>query len=61
MVFVTAHDEHAVDAFELSTVDYVLKPVRDDRLAEAVRRVVEAQAPPPRRPTTTRSPSSSAR
>lgn len=42
VVFVTAHDEHAVDAFELNAVDYVLKPVREDRLAEAVRRVVEA-------------------
>ncbi|HEX5771520.1 MAG TPA: LytTR family DNA-binding domain-containing protein [Nocardioidaceae bacterium] len=42
VVFVTAHDEHAVDAFDLNAVDYVLKPVRDDRLAEAVRRVVDA-------------------
>ena len=41
IVFVTAHEEHAVDAFELRAVDYVLKPVRADRLAEAVRRVVE--------------------
>lgn len=41
IVFVTAHDQHAVDAFELNAVDYVLKPVRGDRLAEAVRRVVE--------------------
>jgi DNA-binding LytR/AlgR family response regulator len=41
VVFVTAHDEHAVEAFELRAVDYVLKPVRADRLAEAVRRVVE--------------------
>ncbi|MBA3782182.1 MAG: response regulator transcription factor [Nocardioides sp.] len=41
IVFVTAHDGHAVDAFELDAVDYVLKPVREDRLAEAVRRVVE--------------------
>lgn len=39
-VFVTAHDQHAVDAFELNAVDYVLKPVREDRLAEAVRRVL---------------------
>jgi DNA-binding LytR/AlgR family response regulator len=45
VVFVTAHDEHAVDAFELNAVDYVLKPVREDRLGEAVRRVVEAHAP----------------
>ena len=49
VVFVTAHDEHAVDAFELDAVDYVLKPVRDDRLAEAVRRIVEASGGPRRR------------
>ncbi len=41
IVFVTAHDEHAVDAFDLRAVDYVLKPVRAERLAEAVRRVVD--------------------
>jgi DNA-binding LytR/AlgR family response regulator len=41
IVFVTAHEEHAVDAFDVRAVDYVLKPVRADRLAEAVRRVVE--------------------
>ncbi|GAA5032522.1 LytTR family DNA-binding domain-containing protein [Terrabacter aeriphilus] len=40
VVFVTAHEEHAVDAFELNVVDYVLKPVRDERLDQAVRRVV---------------------
>lgn len=41
VVFVTAHEQHAVEAFDLRAVDYVLKPVRADRLAEAVRRVVE--------------------
>jgi DNA-binding LytR/AlgR family response regulator len=45
VVFVTAHEEHAVDAFDLNAVDYLLKPVRDDRLTEAVRRVVEARGP----------------
>ena len=40
VVFVTAHEEHAVDAFELDAVDYVLKPVRQERIAEAVRRVL---------------------
>src|SRR5262249_34295367 len=40
IVFVTAYDEHAVDAFELQAIDYVMKPVRIERLAEAVRRVV---------------------
>jgi len=42
VVFVTAYDDHAVDAFELHAVDYVLKPVREERLAEAVRRVAAA-------------------
>jgi len=42
VVFVTAHDEHAVDAFELQVVDYVLKPVHEDRLSEAVRRIGSA-------------------
>jgi DNA-binding LytR/AlgR family response regulator len=46
IVFVTAHEEHAVDAFDLRAVDYVLKPVRADRLAEAVRRVVTSGDPP---------------
>ena len=41
IVFVTAHEEHAVEAFDLRAVDYVLKPVREERLAEAVRRVVD--------------------
>ena len=45
IVFVTAHERHAVDAFELAAVDYVLKPVREARLAEAVRRIVESSAP----------------
>lgn len=42
VVFVTAHDEHAVEAFEINAVDYLLKPVREERVTEAVRRVVEA-------------------
>lgn len=42
VVFVTAHDDHAVEAFELAAVDYLLKPVRDDRLADAIGRVVDA-------------------
>ena len=47
VVFITAYDDHAVDAFELNAVDYVLKPVREDRLAEAVRRVCDAQGSEP--------------
>lgn len=47
VVFVTAHEQHAVEAFDLHAVDYVLKPVRAERLAEAVRRVVSGAAPTP--------------
>jgi DNA-binding LytR/AlgR family response regulator len=42
IVFVTAYDEHAVAAFDLDATDYVVKPVRVERLSEAVRRVVNA-------------------
>ncbi|MFI0484638.1 LytR/AlgR family response regulator transcription factor [Actinomadura sp. 9N215] len=42
VVFVTAHDDCAVTAFELGALDYLLKPVRPERLAESVRRVAEA-------------------
>ncbi len=38
VVFVTAYDHHAVDAFAVDAVDYVMKPVRPERLGEAVRR-----------------------
>ncbi len=41
VVFVTAHDNHAVDAFELAATDYLMKPVRPERLSEAIRRVIE--------------------
>jgi DNA-binding LytR/AlgR family response regulator len=40
VVFVTAYDQHAVDAFELQATDYVMKPVRAERLAQAVGRVL---------------------
>src|SRR5215471_11880610 len=41
VVFVTAYDQYAVQAFEHEAVDYVLKPVTDERLAETVRRLRE--------------------
>lgn len=47
VVFVTAHDRHAVEAFELNALDYLLKPVRAARLAAALRKA-SAAGPPPR-------------
>ncbi|MGW2486312.1 LytR/AlgR family response regulator transcription factor [Streptomyces sp. NPDC001606] len=41
IVFVTAHEDFAVRAFDLKAVDYLLKPLRKERFAEAVRRVAE--------------------
>ena len=42
IVFVTAHDQYAVDAFDAQASDYVLKPVRPDRLARTVARLQSA-------------------
>ncbi|MGR0318938.1 LytR/AlgR family response regulator transcription factor [Agromyces sp. ZXT2-3] len=41
-VFVTADEEGALEAFDLAAVDYLLKPVRTDRLHRSVTRVVES-------------------
>ena len=41
VVFVTAHDQHAVRAFEVHALDYLLKPFEYDRLRQAVRRARE--------------------
>ncbi|MEO8704243.1 MAG: LytTR family DNA-binding domain-containing protein [Kofleriaceae bacterium] len=45
VVFVTAHDQHAIRAFELNAVDYLLKPVRPERLAAALERVAARSLP----------------
>lgn len=50
IIFVTAHDQHAVEAFDLNAVDYLLKPIREERLRESVRRAVadaESAGPDP--------------
>jgi DNA-binding LytR/AlgR family response regulator len=45
VVFVTAYDEYAVQAFEQEALDYVLKPVTPERLARTVERLKRALAP----------------
>lgn len=48
VVFVTAYDQHAIEAFEVNAVDYLLKPVAPARLAQTIARVrdlVEAGRP----------------
>ena len=47
IVFVTAHEDKAVAAFDVGAVDYLLKPIREDRLDEAIRRVAAAQSAAP--------------
>lgn len=45
VIFVTAHDNFAVEAFDLEAVDYVLKPVAADRLERAIERAVNRRGP----------------
>jgi len=40
VIFVTAHDEHAIRAFDVQAIDYLLKPVEETRFRESVRRAV---------------------
>ena len=41
VIIVTAFDQHAIQAFESGAIDYLLKPVRQDRLAQAVDRAIK--------------------
>jgi DNA-binding LytR/AlgR family response regulator len=58
LVFVSAHDEAAVEAFELHALDYLRKPVARKRAEEAIKRVLAAidARPATPQPTTARSP-----
>lgn len=43
VVFVTAHDDRAVDAYEVGAVDYLLKPLRSERLAASIDRILASR------------------
>jgi DNA-binding LytR/AlgR family response regulator len=47
IVFITAYDQYAISAFAAGAVDYLLKPVESDRLAQTVERVRRKLASPP--------------
>ena len=47
IVFVTASESHAIEAFGIGATDYLLKPVRPERLAESVARIAAPPAAPP--------------
>ncbi|HEX4334257.1 MAG TPA: response regulator, partial [Usitatibacter sp.] len=47
VVFVTAYDQYAIQAFETGAVDYILKPATDERLAVTVERLKAKLATPP--------------
>jgi two-component system response regulator AlgR len=53
VVFVTAHAEHALQAFDIDAVDYLTKPVRRARLQEALVRVAQRLGTPVAAPATT--------
>jgi DNA-binding LytR/AlgR family response regulator len=46
VIIVTAFDQHAIQAFEAGAIDYLLKPIGQDRLAQAVERAVRMSAVP---------------
>lgn len=46
VIFTTAYDQHAIRAFEINALDYLLKPVAPERFAEALSRVPERRSPP---------------
>lgn len=39
VIFVTAYDEYAIKAFELNAIDYLLKPIRDERIAQTMEKI----------------------
>jgi two-component system LytT family response regulator len=47
VIFTTAYDEHAITAFELHAVDYLLKPFAHERFVEAIGHALQADAPSP--------------
>ncbi len=45
VIFTTAYDEYAVKSFEYNALDYLLKPIKEERLAKAVEKVLQTNLP----------------
>jgi len=43
IIFLTAHEQHALQAFEVHSIDYLLKPIQPERLSEAVHKIMEKE------------------
>jgi two-component system response regulator LytT len=53
-ILATAYDAHALEAFELGVVDYLLKPFNEERVAQALRRITDRRPTPAHPPTSAR-------
>lgn len=42
VLFITAYDQYAIQAFEVSALDYLMKPIREERFAKAIQKIREA-------------------
>ena len=47
VIFTTAFDQYAIRAFKVNSIDYLLKPVKKEELASAIKKFMALQAPPP--------------
>lgn len=43
VIFTTAYDEYAIKAFEINALDYLLKPIQENRLKEAIQKVIKQE------------------
>lgn len=46
VIFTTAYDEYAIKAFEVNAIDYLLKPINHERLAESIKKLAEHKSSP---------------
>ncbi|WIV11952.1 LytTR family DNA-binding domain-containing protein [Proteiniborus sp. MB09-C3] len=49
IIFVTAYDQFALEAFEVNAIDYLLKPIREDRLEKSLKKIISTEKEKPRK------------